>query len=170
MLDRLWAGWRSEYVAAHAETGHAPMPDGDGSLFERILNSDYSDRETHIVHRGAECFVILNRFPYGTGHLMVLPNRAVPDLGSLTAAESNELWAFTQQAVATITQVYRPDGINVGMNLGRAAGAGAPDHLHVHCLPRWEGDTNFTTTIAEARVLPEPLDVTWSKLSGAWPT
>jgi len=146
------------------------MPDGDGSLFERILNSGYSDRETYIVHRGAECFVILNRFPYGTGHLMVLPNRAVAELGLLTPAESSELWLFTQNAVATIKAVYTPDGMNVGMNLGRAAGAGAPDHLHVHCLPRWAGDTNFTTTIAEARVLPEPLDVTWTKLHEAWPS
>jgi len=169
MLDRLWAGWRSDYVSAHAETGSAPLPDGEGSLFERILNAGYSDRETYIVHRGSDCFVILNRFPYGTGHMLVLPNRAVGELGSLKPDESAELWQLTQQAVAAIEAVYRPDGVNVGMNLGRAAGAGVPDHLHMHCMPRWAGDTNFTTTIAEIRVLPEPLDVTWTKLTDAWP-
>ena len=100
---------------------------------------------------------------------MVLPNRAVPDLADLTPEESTELWEGVRTAVAAIRAAYRPDGVNVGINLGVGAGAGVPDHLHVHCLPRWAGDTNFTTTVAETRVLPEPLAVSWRKLRDAWP-
>ncbi|MCB0976984.1 MAG: HIT domain-containing protein, partial [Acidimicrobiales bacterium] len=111
----------------------------------------------------------LNAFPYGSGHLMVLPQRAVPDLADLTPTESAELWAGVNDAVVAIRSAYRPDGVNVGMNLGAGAGAGVPDHLHVHCLPRWSGDTNFVTAIAETRVLPEPLAVSWEKLRAAWP-
>ncbi len=112
---------------------------------------------------------MLNAYPYGSGHLLVLPNRAVADLGDLTADEATELWATVHQAVAAIRAAYTPDGVNVGVNLGAGAGAGVPDHLHVHCLPRWSGDTNFMTAVAETRVLPEPLAVTWAKLRAAWP-
>ncbi len=128
-----------------------------------------ADDESHILWRSARCFAVLNAYPYGSGHLMVLPNRAVGDLDGLDEDESSELWAGVQQAVRAIRAAYRPDGVNVGMNLGAGAGAGVPDHLHVHCLPRWSADTNFMTAIAEARVLPEPLDVTWQKLIQAWP-
>lgn len=145
-------------------------PAGDESLFERILHSGLPDEETYVLWRGEHCFAILNAYPYGSGHLMVLPNRAVPQLDGLDAAESAELWAGVQDAVLAIRSAYRPDGVNVGMNLGAGAGAGVPDHLHVHCLPRWSADTNFMTAIAETRVLPEPLDVAWKKLTAAWPT
>ncbi len=165
MIERRWAGWRSEYVTNIANDG----TDDTESLFEQILGSGLTDRETYIVHRGPECFVILNAYPYNTGHLLVLPNRAVRTLDELSVAESAELWAFTQQAVATLTAVYRPAGINLGMNLGRAAGAGVPSHLHMHVLPRWDADTNFITTVAETKVLPEALDRTWEKLHAAWP-
>lgn len=102
--------------------------------------------------------------------MLVLPNRAVPDLEDLDPQESSELWSLTRDAVRAIRAAYRPDGVNVGMNLGAAAGAGVPDHLHVHCLPRWAADTNFMTALAETRVLPEPLEVTWAKLTEAWPS
>lgn len=138
-------------------------------MFERILHSGLPDDQSHIVRRGTRCFAILNAYPYGSGHLMVLPNRAVADLDGLEAEESSALWAMVQQAVRAIRSAYEPDGVNVGMNLGAAAGAGVPDHLHVHCLPRWWADTNFMTAIAETRVLPEPLDVSWAKLTDAWP-
>ncbi len=169
-LARLWAGWRTTYITRVTDDDAEVRPDADGrSLFERILASDLPDQESGVLRRGERCFAVLNAFPYGSGHLMVLPNRAVPDLGDLDAGEATELWALVHEAVAAIRAAYRPDGVNVGLNLGTGAGAGVPDHLHVHCLPRWSGDTNFMTAVAETRVLPEPLAVSWSRLSEAWP-
>lgn len=169
-LTRLWAGWRSDYIERVTGDDQEVRPDESGrSLFERILASGRPDDETFIVRRGATCFVVLNAFPYGSGHLLVLPNRAVPDVGELTDEESAELWETVRQAVAAIRTAYRPDGVNVGLNLGAGAGAGIPDHLHAHVLPRWSADTNFMTAIAETRVLSEPLAVTWQKVRDAWP-
>ncbi len=169
-LARLWAGWRSTYIARVTADDAEVRPDGAGrSVFERILHSDLPDAESFVLHRGPTCFAVLNAYPYGSGHLMVLPRRAVPDLADLTAVEAAELWATVHDAVAAIRAAYAPDGVNVGVNLGAGAGAGVPDHLHVHCLPRWSGDTNFMTAVAETRVLPEPLAVTWRKLHDAWP-
>ncbi len=111
----------------------------------------------------------LNAFPYASGHVLVLPLRHVGGLGELTELESAELWTSTRQSVAAIEAAYDPDGLNVGANLGRAGGAGIPAHLHLHVLPRWSGDTNFMTTIAGARVMPETLQLAWKKLSEAWP-
>jgi len=169
-LDRIWAGWRSTYINQVSADPAALGPDDDGrSLFERILGSGLPDAETYVVWRGRHCAALLNAYPYGSGHLLVLPQRAVADLEQLDAEESTELWAAVQAAVVAVKAAYRPDGVNVGANLGSAAGAGVPDHLHVHVLPRWSADSNFITAIAEARVLPEPLDVTWQKLTEAWP-
>jgi ATP adenylyltransferase len=169
-LARLWAGWRTTYITRVSDDDAEVRPDAEGrSLFERIFASDLPDDETFVLWRGRTCFAVLNAFPYGSGHLMVLPQRAVPDLGDLTDEESAELWEGVRAAVAAIRAAYRPDGVNVGINLGVGAGAGVPDHLHVHCLPRWAGDTNFTTAIAETRVLPEPLIVSWQKVRDAWP-
>ena len=170
-LGLLWAGWRTTYITRISDDSAEIRPGTDGrSLFERILASDLPDMESGILWRGATCFAVLNAFPYGSGHLMVLPNRAVPDLGDLDEDEATELWQGVRAAVAAIRTAYRPDGVNVGMNIGAGAGAGVPDHLHVHCLPRWSGDTNFMTTVAETRVLPEPLETAWQKLHAAWPT
>ncbi|QXC61821.1 HIT domain-containing protein [Aquihabitans sp. G128] len=169
-LARLWAGWRTAYIERLGDDPAEVRPDGDGrSLFERIFASDLPDDETHVLWRGETCFAVLNAYPYGSGHLLVLPQRAVADLGGLTEAEATELWAGVRAGVAAIEAAYRPDGVNVGINLGAGAGAGVPDHLHVHCLPRWSGDTNFMTAVAEARVLPEPLEVSSRKLRAAWP-
>ena len=165
MLERLWAPWRSHYVAGIHNEGSEP---GEGTLFEQILAAPEPDEETGILWRGETCFAVLNAYPYGSGHLMVAPNRVLADLGDLTEDESRELWVAVQDAVAAIRRAYSPDGVNVGLNLGTAAGAGVPDHLHVHCLPRWRGDTNFMSTVAETRVLPEPLAESWSKLRNAW--
>lgn len=170
-LARLWAGWRTSYIDRlnSDETGVAPDADGR-SLFERIFASDLAEEETFILWRGDRCFAMLNAYPYGSGHLMVLPQRAVADLGDLDPEESIELWEGVRTAVAALRTAYAPDGVNVGINLGAGAGAGVPDHLHVHCLPRWSGDTNFMTTVAETRILPEPLADTWAKVRAAWPT
>ena len=112
---------------------------------------------------------LLNAFPYTSGHVMVLPLRAVPELELLDDDEHAELWRGVRAAVRAVKAAYNPDGVNVGVNLGVAAGAGVPDHLHVHVLPRWQADTNFTTAVAEMRVLPETLSSTWRKLVDAWP-
>jgi ATP adenylyltransferase len=169
-LDHLWAGWRTGYIDQVSNDDTPLRSDGDGrSLFERILASDEPDEKTYIVWRGDACFALLNAYPYGSGHLMVLPKRAVADLEALTTGEASELWQAVTSAVRAIKAAYRPDGVNVGLNLGHGAGAGVPDHLHVHCLPRWAGDTNFMTAVAETRVLPEPLDLTWRRLREHWP-
>jgi diadenosine tetraphosphate (Ap4A) HIT family hydrolase len=164
-LDRMWAGWRTAYVAA---AGNGELA-GEGSIFRRILASGMSDEDAHIVWRGEHVFAILNAYPYTSGHLLVMPYREVADLERLTGAESSELWAAVQAGVAAVKAAYQPQGVNVGINLGEAAGAGVPSHLHVHVLPRWSADSNFMTTVAEARVLPESLGDTWRKLRVAWP-
>lgn len=168
-LAHLWAGWRSAYIAAVSAPADTSLaPDASGSLFERILR--LPDSEAFVVHRGAFCSVLLNAYPYCSGHVLVLPNRAVADLELLSADELSELGVLTRDAVVAIKAAYRCEGVNVGTNLGRAGGAGVPDHLHTHVLPRWAGDTNFMTSVALTRVLPEPLDETWRKLIAAWPT
>lgn len=180
MVERLWAGWRSTYLASltaarlqqdPVETVPGPprVPGAGPSLFEAILASGQPDEETLIVWRGVRCFALLNLYPYVSGHLLVLPRQAVADLELLDTATAAELWQGVTQAVVAVKAAYRPDGVNVGANLGTAAGAGVPDHLHLHVLPRWFGDTNFTTTMAETRVMPEPLSVTWERISQAWP-
>ncbi len=151
-----------------AGTG-SPSPAEGSTLFESILNSGRPDEETYIVWRGTTCFALLNAYPYTSGHLMVLPKRGVPALEDLTADEHAELWSSVRSGVAAVKAAYEPDGVNVGLNLGRGAGAGVPDHLHVHIVPRWAGDTNFMTAVADARVLPEALTDSWQRLRAAWP-
>lgn len=164
-LDRIWNGWRSQYV--NESGGRVPGP--EGSVFTQLLNSGLDDEETHILHRGRLVFSILNAFPYTSGHLMVLPYREVSGLEDLTADEAVELWATVTEAVVAVKSAYDPGGVNVGINLGRAAGGSISEHLHVHVVPRWAGDGNFMTAVAEARTLPEPLSFSASKLRAAWP-
>jgi ATP adenylyltransferase len=121
-------------------------------------------RDELVLFRGRVCFVILNLYPYTNGHLMVVPNRHAPNLATLSADEQVELMRLTRHAEIAITEAYVPQGINVGINLGKAAGAGVPGHLHVHLVPRWSGDTNFMTAIGETRVLPEDLKSSAAKL------
>lgn len=162
-LERLWAGWRSAYV------GGATVDGEEGSLFTRILASGLPDDQTHVVWRGDLVFVILNRFPYTSGHVLVMPYREVGELEDLTADEHVALWSAVTDSVRAIKAAYSPQGVNIGFNLGEAAGAGVPSHLHAHVLPRWNADSNFMTSVAEARVMPEPLTTTWEKLRAAWP-
>jgi len=163
-LERLWAGWRTAYVESAAATPESETT----SPFRAILASGRPDTETHIVWRGSNCFAILNAFPYTNGHLMVMPYREVGELEDLTPEEHEELWRGVTRAVQAIRAAYRPDGINLGMNLGRPAGAGVPSHLHVHVLPRWNGDTNFMTSVADTRVLPETLSSSAARIRAAW--
>lgn len=165
-LERMWNGWRATYVSS---VGPAGEP-GQGSVFTQILRSGLPDEETNIIHRGERCFVILNAFPYGTGHMLILPYREIDALESLDADETVELWATVTDAVRAVKAAYRPEGVNVGINLGRPAGGSVSEHLHVHVVPRWTGDANFMTAVANTRTLPEALVDTASRLRQAWPT
>jgi ATP adenylyltransferase len=126
------------------------------------------DEETLIVFRGQHNFVVLNRFPYTSGHLMVVPYVHVPDLSGIDEAAASELMALTRASERHLRQIYRPEGINLGMNIGESAGAGIAGHIHMHVLPRWTGDANFMTTIGQTRILPEELAATWSRLTQAF--
>lgn len=160
-LERLWAGWRSEYVDGAAEA--------DGCVFCRILASDEAGESTYILRRDDVCAVVLNAYPYTSGHLLVMPVRHVGELEELDADEASAVWRELADAVRALKAGYSPDGLNVGANLGRSAGAGVPGHFHMHCVPRWTGDTNFMTTLAETRMLPEALPATYARIQKAWP-
>ena len=152
----MWAGWRSRYVRTADALNEA------GCLFCRLPGED--DTTSLILERGARAFSVLNRFPYSTSHLMVAPYRHVAEMGEVTADEAGEVWRLLVRARQACQEALRPDGLNLGANLGRIAGAGVPDHVHFHLVPRWTGDTSFMTTIAETRVVPEDLVVTWEAL------
>ena len=180
-LEQLWAGWRAGYVAsvsgpAEPEAASStdpldgvPAEPGSSCVFCRIIASGASDEARLVVREAAETIVIMNAYPYASGHLLVMPIRHVSELSELEPSESAELWSVTRDAAAAIEAAYLPDGMNIGANLGRAAGAGIPRHLHLHVVPRWIGDTNFMTTIASVRVMPEALVDSWQKIRAAWP-
>jgi ATP adenylyltransferase len=176
-IPRLRADWRGDYITAATEAERLDTSkgmraeDGERCVFCRILSGEVTaaaDEASYIVHRGQHCIVILNAYPYTSGHCMVMPVRHVATLIKLTPEETVELWELVTHATGALGVAYSPQGINVGANMGRAAGAGIPGHLHVHLVPRWDGDTNFMTTIAETRVVPESLPSTWRKLHAAW--
>jgi ATP adenylyltransferase len=163
-LDRLWAGWRSSYIEAVA----TQRPVDSECLFCALLVADPD--EAFVVARNDLVFAVMNAYPYTSGHVMVAPVRHEGTLSGLSREESSALMVMTQDATVALDRAYSPDGVNVGANLGRAAGAGIPGHVHMHALPRWVGDTNFMTAVAEVRVLPEPLSTSWEKLRDGWPT
>ena len=154
-MERLWTPWRLAYVT---ESNYTPPSCIFCDALERI------DLEPLVVHRGGRCFVILNKFPYTNGHLMVVPNRHISRLAELEGDELTEIMSLTQAAERVLHEVYHPHGFNVGLNLGKAAGAGVLHHLHMHVVPRWEGDTSFMSAVGHTRVLPEELSVTASRL------
>jgi diadenosine tetraphosphate (Ap4A) HIT family hydrolase len=173
VLERLWNGWRAAYVQSGGAST-APVAD-DGprdtrSLFTQILESGLADHETHIIHRSDLVFSILNAFPYAVGHVLVLPVRQVADLERLSVDEAGALWSEVTDVVRAVKSAYAPEGLNVGLNLGRPAGGSQSDHLHVHVVPRWTGDVNFMTAVANTRTLPEALPDTARRLREAWPT
>jgi ATP adenylyltransferase len=194
-LDHLWAGWRSEFVGAAgpatagpadagpADAGPADAGPADEALdqsrptgpadcvFCGIVASGLPDEDVYIVwrHPGRRVFAILNAYPYTSGHLMVMPVRHVADLEEFEPAESAAVWEGVSYGVRALKAAYKPEGINIGANLGRAAGAGVLGHFHMHVVPRWVGDANFMTAVADTRVLPEPLVESAAKLRSAWP-
>jgi ATP adenylyltransferase len=154
LFDRLWTPWRLAYVSGGKEAATC--------VFCSALEDDTAD--TLMLLRGGSCFVILNLFPYNNGHLMVVPNRHVASLSEATDEERAELIDLTRRAEIALTEAYAPHGMNMGINLGKPAGAGVPGHLHMHVVPRWSGDTNFMTVVGQTRVLPEELPATADKL------
>lgn len=157
-MDYLWTPWRYRYIADAARD--------TGCIFcDAVAAND--DVKSQIVFRGDTCFVILNRFPYTSGHVMVVPYAHVADLAAADPEMLSEMMRISQRVQVALQQTYHPDGFNLGMNLGRAAGAGVTGHLHMHVLPRWSGDANFMTVVGETRVEPEDLTTTYEKLRKA---
>jgi ATP adenylyltransferase len=157
-MDRLWSPWRMEYIEAHAQGGE-PV----ACVFCSLLEHGDPDGE-RILHRGPAAFVTLAKYPYNPGHLLVLPVRHTGELDDLTDDEGAEIHALLQRSVRALREASAPDGFNVGLNLGRVAGAGIPGHLHWHVVPRWGGDTNFMPVVGETRVLPQLLSETYERL------
>ena len=154
-MDYLWTPWRYTYVSNVDKVA--------GCIFcDRSALSD--ERRARIVHRGEHCFIILNAYPYTAGHVMVVPYEHVDELQKLSRPAVEEMMLLTQRMEGVLRKLYRPDGINLGMNIGKAAGAGIAGHIHMHVLPRWIADANFMSVVGETRVLPEDLETTWERI------
>lgn len=158
-MDYLWTPWRYQYLVASGKQ--------EGCVFCNAAR-DTNDRRSLVVHRAPRNFVILNRFPYTNGHLMIVPYQHVASLQELDAETVSEMMLLARDCEAHLRAIYHPDGLNFGLNLGASAGAGIAGHLHLHGLPRWMGDANFMTVIGETRVLPENLETTWERLREAF--
>ena len=159
MTEQLWAPWRLEYIQQADEQ--------EGCVFCRAFEAD--DETGLVVHRGARAFVLLNKFPYASGHLMIAPVRHEGDFGALDREEAAEIHGLASAGLGALAQTMSPQGFNLGWNLGRIAGAGVVDHVHLHVVPRWAGDTNFMPVLADVKVLPEALEETRRKIAAAWP-
>jgi ATP adenylyltransferase len=184
-MDRLWTPWRYAYITDSGPAGRKGVPEalaawpGDcacvfcnliGSAnwaIEQGMSPEEAEAPGHILLRAEYCFLVLNAFPYSSGHLMVIPYQHLQSLTALPVAAAEEMIRLTQRAETALRATYKPNGVNLGMNLGEAAGAGVAEHIHMHVLPRWVGDSNFMSVIAETRVLPETLDITWKRLRQA---
>ena len=157
-MERLWAPWRLEYVVATKK---------EGCVFCDTARPE-DDEQNRILCRGRHAFVVMNAFPYSNGHLLIPPYRHVGGLADLTDEENLEIMQLARASCAVLDEVCRPDGFNLGMNLGTAAGAGIADHLHLHVVPRWNGDTNFMPVFADVKVIPEALEATYAKLKAGF--
>jgi ATP adenylyltransferase len=156
-VERLWTPWRRAFVEGAGERSE--------ECFLCKKAAEHDDKRNLILWRGKTVFVLLNLYPYNSGHLMVAPYLHTGDLASLDAGIASEMMHVTQRSVAALQRAYAPDAFNLGMNLGRSAGAGVPDHLHIHVVPRWDGDTNFMPVTSDTKVLPETLDQTYARLA-----
>jgi ATP adenylyltransferase len=190
-MERLWTPWRYEYVSKSKEVSRPGVPEalnawpgpetGDvhcvfcnmiaavDYAVQQGMSVEQAEKAAHILVRDRSCFLCLNAFPYSTGHILIVPYQHLDSLAGLPAQAASEMMSLAQRAEAVLRSVYRPAGLNFGLNLGEAGGAGIAGHIHMHALPRWIGDTNFMTVTADTRVLPESLDITWTKLRKAWP-
>lgn len=157
-MDYLWTPWRYAYVSATEKAV--------GCVFCEAAK-EQDDAKSRIVFRGKQCFVILNTFPYTPGHVMIVPYVHLDELRKLPSNAANEMIALSQRMETVLRELYHPDGVNLGMNIGKAAGAGIAGHIHMHVLPRWVADANFMSVVGETRVLPETLDVTWERMRKA---
>ncbi|MFP4521827.1 MAG: HIT family protein [Fibrobacterota bacterium] len=155
-MDRMWAPWRMEYVSATDDKKDACVFCGK--------EKPVDDKKDLLLYRGGKCFVLMNLYPYNNGHLMVIPFRHLNDVSLLDADERKEIFDLTVKSKEVLAKVYSPHGFNVGMNLGRPAGAGIDEHIHMHILPRWNGDTNFMPVIAHTKVISEGMESSWEKL------
>lgn len=162
-MDYLWTPWRYQYI-----TQHANQPGSRAECVFCAAAASSNDRESLIVHRAERNFIIINRFPYTSGHVMVVPYLHAPSLESFDDETLVETILLARQCEQKLRALYHPEGLNVGINIGTSAGAGVADHLHMHVLPRWTGDSNFMTVVAETRVLPEDLATTWERLHAAF--
>jgi len=154
-MEHIWSPWRYQYIS---NVEHVP-----GCVFCRVVQEQHDD-QNFVVHRATFNFLILNLFPYTPGHLMVVPYKHAASLAEVDDQTTTEMMQLAKRAQSALESEYKPNGFNIGMNLGRAAGAGVADHLHLHIVPRWNGDANFVSIVGETRVLPEDLQTTWSKL------
>jgi ATP adenylyltransferase len=158
-MDYLWTPWRYAYITGSKE--------GRGCVFCDKQN-EKDDHKSWIVHRSAHCYICLNAFPYTSGHVMVIPFEHVDELQKLSRDAAREMMDLSQRTETVLRSLYHPDGINLGMNIGSAAGAGVAGHIHMHVLPRWVADANFMTVVGETRVLPESLETTWARMRKAF--
>lgn len=172
-FDQLWAPWRLGYIkhdrdaVALERAPLALLPEADPECFLCRAVVDSADRENLVIHRSARTFTILNRYPYNNGHLLIAPRLHRAELGALDATDHLELMDVVTRMIEILRRTMNPEGFNVGLNLGRVAGAGVPGHLHWHIVPRWNGDTNFMPVLAGAKVIPQSLDSLWSLLTEA---
>lgn len=163
-MDEIFAPWRMQYILSNSENEDKAA---EGCIFCNFPKLD-EDEKRLIVERGKLCFVIMNAYPYNPGHMMVVPYRHTADFTSLTPEELAETAALVQKSVRALTALMQPHGFNIGMNIGRVAGAGIDQHLHTHIVPRWNGDTNFMPVIGETRVVSESLESTYKRLAAVW--
>ncbi len=166
-MDNIFAPWRMQYILSNSEEDK--QKETKGCIFCVFPTLD-EDEKHLILERGKYCFVIMNAYPYNPGHLMAVPYRHTSDVTSLSAEETAEMTAMMQKSVKVLTALMQPHGFNIGMNLGKTAGAGIDQHLHMHIVPRWNGDTNFMPVLGEVRVLSEALSSTYKRLKEIWPT
>ena len=189
-MDRLWTPWRYDYITRAEDSSRPGVPaalsawsdsgaeDTHCVFCNMIAAVDYAiahgmaredaEKAAHLLAREPSCFLCLNAFPYTTGHILIVPYRHLDSLAALPPGEAQEMISLAQRVESVLRAVYHPSGMNFGINLGQAGGAGIANHIHMHALPRWVGDTNFITVTAGTRVLPEDLDTTWARIRQAW--
>ena len=163
-MDRLWTPWRYQYIKGAG--ADEPRGDAPACIFCALRDDEENDERNLVVHRARHNYIVLNRYPYTNGHLLIIPYEHTADLDAVSKEATDEMMDLAKQALVLLRAAYHPEGFNLGMNLGRAAGAGVAGHVHLHVLPRWTGDTNFMSNIGETRVLPEDLTTTYEKLRG----